>query len=222
LRRTSERRRKTNLPEDSAAGSNKIVREIRPAAATASAAHARGPIERTRPAASSSTSARGPCAGWPRGQRQGRGGPGRAVGEQRQERRLIAVDGRHQEDDGALVARREREAARAGLDARQRRGERAQTADLDAQARPVRLVGAAAPNARAIRVCRSTSPGHASASGARQREQHRPARQWPPGGAGAQAATAGVDHQRARGEERFDLVEAQRLLVAAWTRRAAG
>ena len=49
---------------------------------------------------------------------------------------------------------------------------------------------------------------------ARQREQHRPARQRPPGGAGAQAATAGVDHQRARGEERFDLVEAQRLLVA--------
>src|ERR1700724_926139 len=44
---------------------------------------------------------------------------------------------------GAPAARREREAARAGLDARQRRGQRAQTADLDAQARPVRLVGAA-------------------------------------------------------------------------------
>ena len=49
---------------------------------------------------------------------------------------------------------------------------------------------------------------------ARQREQHRPARQRPPRGAGAQAATAGVDHQRARGQQRFDLVEAQRLLAA--------
>ncbi len=49
---------------------------------------------------------------------------------------------------------------------------------------------------------------------ARQREQHRPARQRPPRGAGAQPATAGVDDQGARGEKRCDLVEAQRLLAA--------
>src|SRR5258706_10650612 len=49
---------------------------------------------------------------------------------------------------------------------------------------------------------------------ARQREQHRPTREWAPGRAGAQTTTAGVDYQRARGKERFDLVDAQRLLEA--------
>ena len=48
---------------------------------------------------------------------------------------------------------------------------------------------------------------------ARQREQHGPARQRSPVGAGAQPVTQGVDHERARGEERFDLVEAKQLLV---------
>ena len=87
------------------------------------------------------------------GQRERRGGPGRAVGEQRQQRRLLAIDGRHQHDDRALAKRREHEAARGGVNLRQRRNERAQTADLDAQPRPVRLVGAArAERARDQRV----------------------------------------------------------------------
>ena len=127
---------------------------------------------------------------------------------------MIAIDGRHQHDDVTLATRREREAARGGFNLRQRRNERAQTADLDAQPRPVRLVGAArAERARDQRVPIDVA-GPRLGERARQREQHRPARQRPPGGAGAQAATAGVDHQRARGEERFDLVEAQQLLVA--------
>ena len=84
------------------------------------------PIERTRPAAVQlDECALDRALTGPEGQREGRGGPGRAVGEQRQQRRLIAIDGWHQDDDGALAQRREREAARAGLDARQRRDERA-------------------------------------------------------------------------------------------------
>ena len=47
-----------------------------------------------------------------------------------------------------------------------------------------------------------------------QFEQDGASRQGQPGGAGAQAATAGVEHQRVRGEECFDLAEAQRLPVA--------
>jgi hypothetical protein len=39
----------------------------------------------------------------------------------------------------------------------------AQPPDLDAQARPMRLVGVLAPNARATSMSRETSPGQASA-----------------------------------------------------------
>ena len=48
---------------------------------------------------------------------------------------------------------------------------------------------------------------------ARQREQHRPACQRTPRGAGAQAAPARIEHERARRQQRFDLVEAQRLFA---------
>ncbi len=47
-----------------------------------------------------------------------------------------------------------------------------------------------------------------------QPEQHRPARQRQPLVTGAQTTTARVDDQRARREQRFDLVETQRLLIA--------
>ena len=75
-------------------------------------------------------------------------------------------------------------------------------------------LGRRAPNAQRDQGLPIDIAGPRLGERARQREQHRPARQRPPRGAGAQAATAGVDHQRARGQERCDLVEAQRLLAA--------
>ena len=48
---------------------------------------------------------------------------------------------------------------------------------------------------------------------ARQREQHGAACQRLPVRAGAQPVTQSVDHEGARGEKRFDLVEAKQLLV---------
>lgn len=52
-------------------------------------------------------------------------------------------------------------------------------------------------NAHAIKDSLSASPGHASASAR----------------ANAQPATTGIDHQRIRGQERRNFIEAQRLLA---------
>src|SRR6185503_12918126 len=60
-------------------------------------------------------------------ERKGRRGPRSTIGEQREKRRLIAIDGRQQDDDLALAARRERgsssnerKASRAGADVGER------------------------------------------------------------------------------------------------------
>ena len=98
---------------------------------------------------------------------------------------------------------------------RQRYDQRAQSADLDSQARPVRIV-------------RTTGTEHARDQGVpadlarprlgerpHQRKQNGARRQRPPHGTASQTARARVDHQRARVEQRCDLLQAQRLLAAA-------
>ncbi len=110
--------------------------------------------------------------------------------------------------------RAEHEAALRGLDGGERGDDPAQAADLDAQPRAMRLVGVA--GAKGLRD-QGLAPDVARprlGEGARQGEQHRAAGQRQPGLAGAQAAAAGVEHQRVGGEEGGHLVEAQRLLVA--------
>jgi hypothetical protein len=74
------------------------------------------------------------------GQRQGRGRPGGAVGQQRHQRGLLAVDGRRQQRHLAPVQRTQRETACRRLDSRQRRDQCAQAADLDPQPGAVGLV----------------------------------------------------------------------------------
>jgi hypothetical protein len=85
---------------------------------------------------------------------------------------------------------------------------RSQAADLDSQARSVRLVGTAGAERTRDQGMPIDLARPRFGERARQGEQHRPARQRPPGTASAQAAIAGLDRQRARGEERFDLVDA--------------
>jgi hypothetical protein len=55
----------------------------------------------------------------------------------------------------------------------------------------------------------------------RQLEKHRPARHRNPESAGTQAAAAGIDYQCARAHQRFDFIEAKRLL-AAWSEASSG
>ena len=92
--------------------------------------------------------------------------------------------------------------------------ELAQAAELDAQARAMRVVGAARAERALDQHASVDVAGPRLAERPRQREQHRPARERQPRRAGAKAAAARVDDERARGEQRFDVVETQRLLAA--------
>ena len=87
-----------------------------------------------------------------------------------------------------------------------------QATDLDPQARPMRLVGAAGAERARDQGFPVDIPGPCLSKRERQREQHRPACKRPPRGAETESATAGIDYQRVRGEKDCDLVEAQRLL----------
>ena len=176
LRRLRNGAARPIYPGGSAAGSNKFV--VNPASGGAQPALRACASDRAH--ASGGTPARraraGPCAGWLRA-------PARARRWTRPRRRRAApraTPDRHRSAEPARrpsrPARRERETARGRFDARQRRDERAQTADLDAQARAVRLVRAArAERARDQRVAIDVA-GPRLGERARQREQHRPAR----------------------------------------------
>ncbi len=100
-----------------------------------------------------------------------------------------------------------------GFDVRERSDERTQAADLDAQARAVRLVGVARAKCTLDQRVAVYVTGPCLGESARQCKQHRPARQRQPSATGAQAATARIDHQCSRREQRFDFIEAQRLLI---------
>jgi hypothetical protein len=106
------------------------------------------------------------------------------------------------------------EAAACRFDVGETTGERAQTADLDSQARPMRLVGT--PRAECTRDQRFavylSRPRFRE--GTQQREQHRPARKGEPHRAGTQTSAATVDDEDVRSHERCDLIEAQHVLDA--------
>ena len=139
---------------------------IRPRARRASAGSGRGPSARTWPAASSATRAR--CAvRWldPERQRERRGRPGLAVGEQRQDRGVGALDRRREQPDldrpaprGASV----KPPAVARISASGRSSRRRRPSSTRRRARWDAFVRRA-PNARSIRSSRAASPGHASA-----------------------------------------------------------
>jgi hypothetical protein len=89
------------------------------------------PIERTLPSDSSSTRARWTVR-WlaSEGKGQRRGGPRRAVGEQRHECRLLAIDGRREDHDLAPHAGRDGEASIGRLDAGDIPDQRSKPTDL--------------------------------------------------------------------------------------------
>ena len=180
----------------SAAGSNKIV--VNPASGGDSQRRARArPIAAhpaRRPPARPARAAR--CAGWRRAP-----APGPRSTRPRRRTSSASSDAWSPSIGGAstTTARSprgcEHEAARGGLDARQRRDERAQAADLDAQPRAVRLVGVGGCGTRARSALRDrrrrarprraraparTAPAGAPAAARRRRRAGRGGRHRPP------------------------------------------
>src|SRR6185369_18071510 len=89
-----------------------------------------------------------------------------------------------------------------------------QAADLDAQPGAMRLVGPAHAEGAFDQHVAIDAAGPRFGERAREREKQRPARERDPRVACANAAPTGVDDERARAEQRFDLVEAKRGLAA--------
>ena len=101
------------------------------------------------------------------------------------------------------------------LHAGQRPQHRAQPADLDAQPRAMRFVGVLrAERARDERVPRHVARPRFGQR-AREREQHRTRRERDHRAASTHDVAAGVDDERVRRQQRLDLLEQERALLAA-------
>ena len=180
-------------------------------------------MARTRPWASSSTSAR--CTvRWlsPKASASAEVDQGAPSDSSASKEACCTIDRWHQQDHLPIAQRREHETARRGLDTRQRPDQRTQATDLHPQTGPVRFVGMAGPEylrdqAFAVHFTRPGLGQHT-----RQREQHGSARQRTLRGGlrrafvrrRAQCATTGVDHQCARRQQVGHFAQPQRHIAA--------
>ena len=119
-----------------------------------------------------------------------------------------------QHDNRAIAARRQCETASGRIHAGKRAKLRAKPAHLDAQPRPMRLVGmGGAERARKERVTRHV-PGPRFTERPCEREQHRSSGQRNHGACIAHRVTARIDDQRVRCQHILDLGEPNRTLLA--------